>query len=263
MASVYSEYFQTFCVLAYRDLRLIAQDIKGRLVDGVIIVFLQTLAIGQFLPLLGMPVSMIAPLYIGTITQVIFSTSFALAFRHVYDIEKVRFFRYQMSLPLPKTLLFAEYIFAFMLEIFSILIPVFCLGTLLLGSSFPLDQMRILPSIGMFILMVFFYSLVFIYLAYSSDYFWFLDNVWVRRLGPMFLLGCTFFSWKQANNFSPLFGKLFLLSPVTYTHEGMRAAMLGQENYLPLWICVTVILTCSALLMYLLQRAIKHRLDPI
>lgn len=263
MANMYSEYFQTFFVLAHRDLRLIAQGIKGRLIDGCIIVFLQTLAIGQFLPLLGMPVSMIAPLYIGTITQVVFSTSFAVAFRHVYDIEKVRFFRYQMSLPIPKTLLFAEYIFSFMLEIFSILIPVFCLGTLLLGSYFPLDQMRMLPSIGMFVLMVFFYSLVFIYLAYSLNYFWFLDNVWVRRLGPMFLLGCTFFTWKQAYNFSPFFGKLFLLSPVTYTHEGMRAALLGQENYLPLWICVTVIITLSAVLIFLLQRAINRRLDPI
>lgn len=260
---MYSQYFQTFCVLAHRDIRLIASHIKGRLIDGCIIVFLQTLAIGQFLPLLGMPVSMVAPLYIGTITQVIFSTSFAVAFRHVYDIEKVRFFRYQMSLPLPKTLLFTEYIFTFMLEIFSILIPVFCLGTLLLGTSFPLDQMRILPSIGMFILMVFFYALIFIYLAYSSNYFWFLDNVWVRRLGPMFLLGCTFFTWKQAYAFSPFFAKLFLLSPVTYAHEGMRAAMLGQSNYLPLWICVTVILSCCALLIFLLQRAIKRRLDPI
>ncbi len=260
---MYSEYFQTFCVLAHRDLRLITANITGRLIDGCIIVFLQTLAIGQFLPLLGMPISMIAPLYIGTTTQVIFSTSFAVAFRYVYDIEKVRFFRYQMSLPLPKTLLFAEYIFTFMLEIFSILIPVFCIGTLLLGTSFPLDQMRIIPSIGMFVLMVFFYSLIFIYFAFSLNYFWFLDNVWVRRLGPMFLLGCTFFTWKQAYAFSPFFAKLFLLCPVTYVHEGMRAAMLGQSNYLPLWICVTVILSCSAALIVLLQRAIRRRLDPI
>jgi hypothetical protein len=260
---MYSEYFQTFCVLAHRDLRLITATIKGRLVDGCIIVFLQTLAIGQFLPLLGMPISMIAPVYIGTITQLIFSTSFAVAFRHVYDIEKVRFFRYQMSLPLPKTLLFAEYIFSFMLEIFSILIPVFCLGTLLLGTSFPLDQMRVLPSIGMFVLMVFFYALLFIYFAFSLNYFWFLDNVWVRRIGPMFLLGCTFFTWKQANGFSPFFAKLFLVCPVTYVHEGMRAALLGQSNYLPLWICVTVILSCCAALIFLLQRAIKRRLDPI
>jgi ABC-type polysaccharide/polyol phosphate export permease len=79
----------------------------------------------------------------------------------------------------------------------------------------------------------------------------------------MFLLGCTFFSWKQAYGFSPLFAKLFLLSPVTYTHEGMRAAMLGQNNYLPLWLCVTVILCWSAVLIFLLQRAIKQRLDPI
>ena len=130
---MYSEYFQTFCVLAYRDLRLIASHIKGRLIDGCIIVFLQTLAIGQFLPLLGMPASMVAPLYIGTITQVIFSTSFAVHSDMFMTLKKYRFFRYQMSLPLPKTLLFAEYIFTFMLEIFSILIPVFCLGTLLLG----------------------------------------------------------------------------------------------------------------------------------
>ena len=260
---MYSAYFQTFCVLVWRDLRLILSHIKGRLIDGCLIVFLQTLAIGQFLPLLGMPTAMIAPLYIGTITQVIFSTSFALAFRYVYDIKKVKFIKYQMSLPLPKTWLFAEYIFIFMIEVSCIVIPVFCLGTLLLGTSFSLVNMNIFHSIIMFLLMLFFYSLLFIYFAFSSDYFWFLDNFWVRRLGPMFLLGCTFFTWHQANNFSPFFAKIFLLSPVTYVHEGMRAALLGQEHYLPFWICFSIVALCCASLIFLLSRAIKRNLDPI
>jgi len=256
-------YLQTFSVLAWRDLRLIAWHIKGRLIDGFIIVFLQTLAIGQFLPLLGMPEWMIAPLYIGTVTQVIFSTSFALAFRRVYDLKKIGFINYQISLPLPISWLFAEYIFAFMLEVCSIVIPVFCLGSLLLGSSFPLVHMNIAASLLMAFLMIFFYSLMFIYFSYAYDYIWFLDNVWVRRLGPLFLLGCTFFTWKQAYDFAPPFGILFLCNPVTYVHEGMRAAFLGQANYLPFGICLGMVILWSILFIVLLHRAIKKQLDPV
>ena len=145
-------YLKTFWALVYRDLRFIVRQLPGRLIDGAIIVFMQTLAIGQFLPLLGMPAQMIAPLYIGTITQIVFSAAYGICFKYVTDLHKDRFINYQLALPLPKTLLFAQIIFAFMIEVAFVSLPLIFLGSIFLGPAFSLHNAHWISTIAMFLL---------------------------------------------------------------------------------------------------------------
>jgi ABC-2 type transport system permease protein len=196
-------------------------------------------------------------------TQIVFSSAYGIAFAYVTDLHRNRFINYQLTLPMPKTFLFGEFIFIFMIEIFFISLPLIIAGSLFLGPLFPLHHANWFLIIAMYLLSLLFFSLLFIYLAFNTEYTWFLDNVWARRLTPLFLLGCSFFTWKKLYAFNKTLGTLFLCNPLTYIHEGLRGAFLGQENFLPFWICFGMTLISCTLLVLLLSYAIKKRLDPV
>lgn len=253
----------TFKALLYRDVRSILWTTPGRLIDAAIVSSLQILAISQFFPLLGMPNNMIAPLFLSTITQITFSISYGIAFNYVADLHNNRFINYQIILPMPKLFLFAEYILVFMIEISLVSLPLIISASLFLGPLFPVADANWPAAVLIYLLATFFYAALFLYLAFNCPYTWFLDNVWPRRLAILFLFGCSFFTWKKLYNFSPYLATLFLLNPVTFIHEGFRAALLGGNDYLPLWICIPVVFLFCLLIIFLLTRAIKKRLDPV
>lgn len=253
----------TFWHLAYRDLRFIFWGLPGRLVDSATIGLIQVMAISQFLPMLGMPTSMIAPLFIGTMTQIVFSSAYGIAFEYVKDLHTNRFINYQLTLPLPKVALFSLFIFIFMVEIFFISFPLTILGIVLLSSYFPLANAHWFLVITFYLLTLFFFALLFIYFAFSSGYTWFLDNIWPRRLTPLIFLGCVFYTWKKLYAFNAILGIITLCNPLTYIHEGMRSTFFGDTEFLPPAICFGAVIAFSLLLIFLLTRAVKKRLDPV
>ena len=254
---------QVLSALLYRDLRFILYSLPARLADTAIIGTIQILAISKLFPLLGFPQSMIAPLFMGIITQIIFTASYTIAFRYVVDLDKTRFINYQLTLPFSKFFLFTEFIIIFMIEIFCINIPLLLLGSIFLADFFSLCQACWWQIIILYFLTTFLCALLFIYLAFNSDYHWFLDNVWPRRLSPLFLLGCGFFTWKKLYFFNWVLGILVLANPFTYVHEGLRTAFLGSSEFLPFWLCLFAIISFILLLIFLLSNAIKQRLDPV
>jgi ABC-2 type transport system permease protein len=258
-----AQYARTFAALVKRDVTFIIHELPTRLIDGAIIAAMQTLVIGYFLPVLGMPADLVGPLFIGMITQIVFSASYNIAFRHANDLQHNKFINYQMALPLPKIWLFAQIVLAFMIEIMMITLPVIVFGSFILSSSFTINPPSWLLLILMYILSVLLYSILFLYLVFSSSYTWFLDNLWARRLTPLFFFGCGYYTWKKLFLFNETIAYITLLNPITYIHEGLRGALFGQENYLPLAVCIAMVISACAGISYLLARAVKKRLDPI
>lgn len=254
---------RTFLALIRRDVSFIIDSLPGRLIDGCIIVMMQTLVIGKFLPLIGMPQDLIGPLFIGMITQIVFSSAYGIAFRQANDLKKTKFINYQLALPLNKMWLFAQIILSFMIEIAFISLPLIALGSIFLASYFTIQINSLIATIVMYILSLLVYASLFIYLVFSCDFNWFLDNVWARRLTPLFFFGCGYYTWKKLYAFNAGLGVLTLLNPITYVHEGLRSVLLGNGDFIPLWICICMTCIFCAVLMIGLSSAIKNRLDPV
>lgn len=254
---------RTFWALVWRDMRFIISTLPGRLVDGCIIVIMQTLVIGKFLPLLGMPQDLIGPLFIGMITQIVFSSAYGIAFRQANDLKKSKFINYQLALPLNKIWLFGQIILSFMLEVSFISLPLIALGSIFLSAYFTIQTSSLWVTALMYLLSLLAYSTIFIYLVYQSDYNWFLDNVWARRLTPLFFFGCGYYTWKKLYAFNKGLAVITLLNPITYLHEGMRNVLLDGSDFIPLWICMGMLIFFCILLMICLKFAIKRRLDPV
>ena len=263
MATKYLHYARTFYALAYRDFKFMLSEFSTRVIDGFVIAALQILVIGYFLPILGMPANLIGPLFIGMITQIVFSAGYNISFKYANDLRHAKFINYQMALPLPKSWLFAQIIVSFMIELIMITLPIIIFGTLLLSSSILINPPSWILVIIMYLMNLLFYALLFLQISFSSSYTWFLDNVWARRLTPLFFFGCAYYTWKGLFKFNILIAYLFLLNPLTYIHEGLRAALFGQENYLPFAICLSIVSFSCIILACMLARAIKKRLDPV
>lgn len=253
---------RTFWALLYRDLRFIIAGLNTRLIDGLVIVTMQTLVIGTFLPLLGMPKELIGPLFIGMITQIVFSSAYGIAFRQVNDLKKTKFINYLLALPLNKAWLFGQMILAFMIEVAFVSLPLICLGTLFLSAYFTIQGSFLTMAI-MYLLSLVLYATLFVFFIYHYDYSWFLDNIWARRLSPLFLFGCSYFPWKKLYAFNKGLAVLMLCNPVTYIHEGLRSAFFGGTDFIPLWICIIVTIASCAGLMLWLKFTIMRRLDPV
>lgn len=262
MTSTFDQ-LKTFWALVTRDIRFIISSLPGRLTDGCIIVIMQTLVIGKFLPLLGMPQELIGPLFIGMITQIVFSSSYGIAFRQANDLKKSKFINYQLALPFSKMWLFAQIILSFMIEVAFISLPLIVLGSVFLSAYFTIKTGSLLATGCMYLLSLALYSCLFIYLVYSCEYNWFLDNVWARRLTPLFFFGCGYYTWKKLYAFNSGLAVITLLNPVTYVHEGLRNVLLGGDDFIPLWICAGMTLLFCVILMHGLKSAVKRRLDPV
>lgn len=258
-----SDYYKVFLAISYRDLRFIVKKLPSRLFDSAILATMQVLGLGYFLPLLGLPQEAIGPLFIGTATNIIYSLSYNISFSYVLDLERNRYINYAIILPIPTALLFAQFVFIFLVEVMIITFPLFFLASSFLSPAFSWANANIGAVALMFFIYCLFSALLFIYLAFATPYTWFLDNIWPRRLAPLALLGCGAFTWKKVYLINSLLGSLLLLNPLTYIHEGLRSAFFGGNDYLPYSLALVMAVFWCIIIFLLLLRAIKQRLDPV
>lgn len=254
---------RVFFVLLHRDLKVLKGRLVNMFVDNMVLLLAYVVMFGYLLPLMEMPKTLIAPLFIGYIVMSFFEIGFSLALKIVFDIKASRFIDYQISLPLSTTWLLAEYSANFALEATIVTLPTLLLGILLLGDRFIIIQTNWIAFTLMYLLVILFFATLFLYYSFAYRYNWFRSNLWTRRLEPLFLFGSVFVVWKKLYAFSKLLGFLFLFNPVTYAVEGLRATLIGGNGFLPTWICMLGVSIGIVVNWFLLVPAMQKKLDLV
>ncbi len=90
-----------------------------------------------------------------------------------------------------------------------------------------------------------------------------ISSLWNRIVSPMWMLGGFQFSWITMSKQMPWLGHLTLLNPFLYAVEGMRTSILGQEGYLPYWICIIALILSTLASGYCGIRKMSKRLDCV
>jgi hypothetical protein len=259
-------YMRVMRALLHRDLMALRIKLPGLLMDSGILLCIQVLNFGYFYPFLGLPTTYIAPLFIGTgIVEFLFQSGFAFSDELIEKIphKHTTVMEYHLTLPLPKWLLFTEYLLYFMIEKILITLPLIIGGIYLLRDRFAHATGSFYMFALMYLLVVFFVGLFFMALAFMYEYDWFKDNVWSRRLSWFFNFSAIYLLWHVVNGISPVFGAILLCNPFTHAAEGLRSALLGDPIYLPLSMTVPVLCIANLICIKLLARAIINRLDPV
>ena len=81
-----------FWALLSRDMKVLKHRLNNLIIDGLILVFVTVLIFGYLLPLLGMPTSLIAPIFLGnSLSFFLASLGYNFATRMTYDLRFNRF----------------------------------------------------------------------------------------------------------------------------------------------------------------------------
>jgi ABC-2 type transport system permease protein len=253
-----------FWALIARDFKVLKQRLGNLIIDGLILVSVTVLVFGNLLPLLGMPKTLIAPIFLGnSLSFFLASLGYNFATRLVYDLKFNRFIDYFITLPLPKRWLFTYFVASFMIEATIVTLPLVTLGIILLGNNFGPINGSFIGFLCVYFFVLLFWALFFLGSSFIYSYQWFKNNMWGRRIMPLFALGPAFFTFKKVSAVLPVLSKLFWLNPITYLVEGLRASLLGGTDYLPFSTCLIGIFFFIALMCVRLRFGIYKQLDPV
>jgi ABC-2 type transport system permease protein len=253
-----------FLALLTRDLKVLKRRLNNLIIDGLILVSVTVLIFGYLLPLLGMPTTLIAPIFLGnSLSFFLASLGYNFATRMVYDLKFDRFIDYFLTLPLPKRWLFAYFITSFIIESSIVTLPLVTLGIVLLGKNFGPINGNFITFLAVYFLVLLFWALFFLGSSFTCSYQWFKSNMWARRIMPLFVLSSAFFTFKTITTFMPTMSTIMLCNPLTYVVEGLRAALLGGSDYLPLPTCLVGIFIAIILMSLRLHYGIHKQLDPV
>lgn len=89
------------------------------------------------------------------------------------------------------------------------------------------------------------------------------DSIWNRMVFPMWITGATWFPFRALKSIFGKYAYFFLINPVIYMNESIRAAGLGQAGFLDFWSCIAGIVGVFVILMFFTHRRLKAQLDLI
>jgi len=258
-----SDDMRIFCVLMRRNVKILKKTMATTFADTVLATLVEILLIGYLLPIMGMPVSMIAPLFIGMVMFLVISQTFNVGFAIIADLNTSRFIDYYMTLPIKKSWLFASYLLNMMIKVGMLAIPIGMLGLLFLHQFIPCAAINVAGIICLTFFTLLFAASFILSSCFLYSYDWFTINLWPRRLSVLTLTGCLFFTWQSIARFAPLTSKLLLLNPVTYLCEGIRASLFGQTHHLPIMVCIIASIFFCCLNFIALRRGVQRCFDPV
>jgi ABC-type polysaccharide/polyol phosphate export permease len=250
-------------MLLRRDMHVLRQRILGIWFDTMVILCLDIMLFACLIPLMGLPASMIAPIFLGSAIGQMFFKVTARSFDSIRDIHFTKFIEYHLTLPLPKTWLFAQIICSWVIETVAGIAPFIIIGVIALHKFFALSLIGWLKGIPFFILVATIMNMGGFACSYYYEYSWFMHNVWPRRYGLIYTLCPVYFSWEQAHAFSPRVAQLLLINPLTYCVEGFRSAMLGSNQFIAASLCMGALTFFGMISILMLRTGVKKRLDPV
>lgn len=249
-------------MLLWRQWFVIRKNMPDLVGDGLIAVSLQLITLKFFLPAMGMASKWQMPLFVGNMLMLCFTVGYQYGLSVASDIATAKVLYYHTSLPIGPNWVIASYILGSMMSFIALLLPVGVIGFTFLSQEHAL-QGSLLSALPMFLLVVLFFTLLFTFLGVRFRIEAYMDFMWPRILGPMWTFGCLLFTWHRIHSFSPKISYLFFLSPITYSVEGMRQALLGGSQFLSLELCVGMLSLFCVSLLWWLRSVITCRLDIV
>lgn len=253
--------------LLLRDLFVLRTKLFDLFINSTIVLGVEMIIWLYLYPAFGVDYRVSLPLFFGfPLLSLLFNLGFGFSMKYTFGAAYQGYgdLEYHLTLPLPSICVFTAYVLSFWIESFLVTVPLIAGALLFLHSIGGVYN-------GSLALFFFFYAIVvfligFIFLAASFHYpfAWFKANMWPRRIGPLIVVGATFYPWYKVYEYSPKLAYVMLANPVTYICEGLRAALFGSNgSSLPVAGCLLIVITVLCLSFVWMKQSVKKRLDLI
>jgi len=202
-----------------------------------------------------------AIVFAGTCLVPLMVMAFHITFDLLFDLEKNRHTNFQITVLNPHLLIIEQILFASFFT-FVVMIPYFLLARVFAENCIDLNHV----SWSSLYLILYCGSLC------VSSYHKFAATLltvqkihmfWTRVNHILLVLGGFWIPLYTIRSFSPMLGFLLRFNPIVYLTEGLRQAIIGGSQFLPLYQCVGALLLLSIIFTSLACYSFKKRIDHI
>lgn len=249
--------------LCMRDQKEIISDLGNSLINAAILVFFEGIQFLYLYPALGMPPDIAAAIFIGTYVIVLIMVGFAKALTLAYDLRFNRCIDYTIMLPVSPLIICIRHIISTVVTMVCNSFPLFLIAKIMLASSPVQISLYWQGFVGMYLLSMVFFAILFHIVAFTASFDWFLYSLWDQLILPLEIFGGVFFTWASVQKTFPLLSSIMLFNPITYIVEGLRLSLFDGPMTFTLTRCMITILASIVVGLFFLSRQLKKRLDLI
>jgi ABC-2 type transport system permease protein len=202
-----------------------------------------------------------AIVFAGTCLVPLLVMAFHITFDLLFDLEKNRHIDYQITVLKPHLVLVEQIIFASFFT-FCVMIPFFPLARIFASSHINLSTIS-WPSLYLILYLGSLCVCSYHKLAATLLTVKKISMFWTRINHILLVLGGFWIPLHTISTFSPMLGLLLRLNPIVYLTEGLRQAIIGGNEFLPLSQCILALIALSVIFTALTCLSFKKRVDHI
>ncbi len=259
--SITTLYSPIFKHLLHIKLINFKKTVMGKFIDQSIWVMCTIFVTGYIMQAMGLRTDFGSFQLAGMLASTGIFEMYGNAYSLFMDFEGDQNISYYLTLPTTALVVILNMITFYAIIGVMLSLIMLPIGKLILWNQFALAQVSWIRLIPFFTLSSILYGSVTLLFASYIKNMDMMNSLWTRIIFPAWFLGGFQFSWEMVHKVSPYVSYLLLANPILYVIEGTRAALLGQEGYLPFWLCCCVIALLSILFTWLSYKKMKERLD--
>lgn len=226
-----------FLQLMRKDLAQFRRVYPGKLFDTAFLFFTNIIVFAYFMPKIGLPTTYGSFILIGAIASFGLFDTVGQVGEVIFDIEGDQTIAFTLSLPVPAFVVFTQLAMKWALNNILLCTPLFLVGKLILWDGFLLSNINVWQLLLIFPTTCLFFGVFSLWLIGVIKKIQSISSLFLRFINPIFMFGGYFFTWQASYELSPYIAYAICIDPMIYAMEGMRAACLGQQGYLPFWTC--------------------------
>ncbi len=254
---------RVFGWLLWVDARSLWKNFFNNLLDAAVWPFFIIFVNGIIMPKMGLPT------YYGafaTISMVVVMSAFSArtgAALIAADLDGPQTIAYELTLPLPYWMVWLKNGLYLSLKamVFNVL-PLF-LGKLILGNGLDFSNFSLFRFLIIYIISALFFAMFSLFSTVFTNTLKGYSRLQSHLVRPMIFLNGFTASWIIVYSISPALGIFMRCLPWIYAYEGCRAAILGQDGYINIWVCVGMLTLFTLLCTIASLRLFKKRMDCI
>lgn len=241
MKNNFKFYLKVFWQMLKSEFIVINKNVINEIIDVLIWVSFSAFVFSYIFPQLGMSKDFGALVLVGAIVSLNLFDIWGTATNIHSDIEGNRTLTYFFTLPIPSWTYFLQKAFAQTYKVSIMSLFIIPTGKIILQDRLDLSNFSFLKYFLMFVTINICFGLFAIFMVSIVANLKRINSVWVRVLFPLWFLGGAEFPWVKTVEVSKKLAYTLLANPILYGMEGIRAAALGQQQYLNYWICLGVL----------------------
>lgn len=249
-----------FFQLVRREMYLFFKEFLSRFIDISIMLSAWVFVFGYLMVNSGLKNSYGSFILIGAISSFGLFETIQRATCLAQDVTDKKITNF-LILPISSSLVFVSIAVSWAISTGILTLFLFPLGKIILWKKFDLSEISLIKFVLIFLTSNLFYGF---FALWISSYVINLRNIswlWCRVITPLYMFCGFFYTWKTVYEVSHWIGYLHLLNPLIYILEGTKAAIFGQQGYLPFWACLFVLWAFTAFFGLGAIRRFKKRID--